>query len=101
MNDCFMIGSYVFGLNSELFLHTVSVLLLETNKSRKAFRIMTLYLFRFALYIPYILDYFAPLFTLRPRIDGALCPSLIELYCMPSNKTAQHNVNGRYFTYCN
>ena len=35
-----VIGSYVCGLNSELFLHTVknySVLLLETNKSRKAF----------------------------------------------------------------
>ena len=35
-----VISSYVCGLNSELFLHTVknySVLLLETNKSRKAF----------------------------------------------------------------
>ena len=35
MNDSLMIGSYVCGLNSELFLHTVknySVLLLETEK---------------------------------------------------------------------
>ena len=33
--DCFMIGSYVFGLNSDVFLHTkIIVLLLETNKCR-------------------------------------------------------------------
>ena len=40
MNDCLMIGSYVCGLNSELFLHTDinhSFLLLETNKCRKSF----------------------------------------------------------------
>ena len=53
MNNCLMIGScYVCCLNRELFLHTVknySVLLLETNKCRKAFDY--LYLFMFALYI--------------------------------------------------
>ena len=38
-NDCLMIGGYVCGLNSELFLHTDKkvFLLLETNKCRKAF----------------------------------------------------------------
>ena len=30
--DCSMIGSYVCGLNSELFLHTDKNLILETNK---------------------------------------------------------------------
>ena len=37
---CLMIGSYVGGLNRELFLHTDKnsfLLLLETNKCRKAF----------------------------------------------------------------
>ena len=42
MNDCLMIDSYVCGLNSELFLHTVK---------QKSICIMTLYLFMFALYI--------------------------------------------------
>ena len=40
MNDCLKIGSYVCGLNSELFLHTDknhSFLLLEINKCRKEF----------------------------------------------------------------
>ena len=42
-NDCLMTGSYVCGFNMELFLHTDKnhncffFLLLETNKSRKAF----------------------------------------------------------------
>ena len=38
-NDCLMIGSYVSGLNSELFQHTDKnhiFFLLETNKCRKA-----------------------------------------------------------------
>ena len=36
-NDCLMIGSYVSGLNSELYLHTdKKKILLETNKGRKA-----------------------------------------------------------------
>ena len=28
------------------------------------------------IYIPYFLDYSAPLFSSRPRIDRALCPGL-------------------------
>ena len=39
-NDCLMIGSYVCGFNSELFLQTDknhSFLLLETNECGKAF----------------------------------------------------------------
>ena len=38
-NDWLMIGSYVCGLNSELFLHTDKnhIFLLEANKCRKSF----------------------------------------------------------------
>ena len=39
-NDCLMIGSYICGLNSELFLHTDknhSFFAVKTNKCRKAF----------------------------------------------------------------
>ena len=39
------------------------------------------------LHIPYFLDYSAPLFSSRPRIDRALCPGLVsELYCAPLNR---------------
>ena len=54
-NDCLMIGSYVCGLNSELFLHTDknhSCFLFDTNKCRKAFAFLfsllsTIFLHRF------------------------------------------------------
>ena len=47
-NDCLMIGIYVFGLNSELFLHTDKkhIFLLETNKLINAEKlILNLFMF--------------------------------------------------------
>ena len=54
MNDCLMIGSYVCGLNSELFLHTDKkhfFFLLETNIMQKSIWILTLYPFMFSQFL--------------------------------------------------
>ena len=47
-NDYLMTGSYIFGLNNELFLHTDQnhiIFLLETNECGKAKSILILNLF--------------------------------------------------------
>ena len=52
-------------------------------------------------WVPYFLDYSAPMFSLRPRIDRALCPVLWVILCaLEYEYTVQHNVNERSFTYC-
>ena len=49
-NDCLMIGSYVCGLNSELFLHTdKNHNCFALREMQKSICILTLYLFMFAL----------------------------------------------------